>query len=215
MHPTPVVPERETWLLPHSTAHLRPGETLQGALPVRLDVLAPEGIPKRYRTAKPQAEEKSGFKGWQRIFLPVAFVMWLCALPAGLVEEGWSQTWRGIRRIFRGRVREGGWDSTAGWFVITTRTGPMDSLGHRHEKISLACTDQRLLLLSTPAWPEREAAQLLGELPRGGYGLRREPHPPRHKDRVDIAFPDGSWLALEVSREHVPWLTGLLSKDQG
>lgn len=45
MHPTPVVPERDAWLLAHSSALLRPGETLYGALPVRLDPLVPDRIP--------------------------------------------------------------------------------------------------------------------------------------------------------------------------
>ncbi|MFG2208980.1 hypothetical protein [Streptomyces sp. NPDC048638] len=217
MNPTLVVPDwdGDAWLVPHTTAHLRPGEALQGVLPVRLDVLAPESVPKRYRKPKPEVDTSSGFKGWQRIFLPWAYVTWLCSLPAGLLEDGAGKTWRGIRRIFRGRVWEGGWDSTAGWFVITARTGPMDDGGYTNDKIALACTDQRLLLLNKPTWHEREAAQLLGELPRGRFAVRREPHPPRHKQRVDLAFPDGSWLALEVSRTHeVPLLTALLSQDR-
>ncbi|MGP8302280.1 hypothetical protein ACTPOK_31035 [Streptomyces inhibens] len=211
MHPTPVVPERDAWLIAHGSGHLRPGETLYGALPVKLDPLVPDGIPKRCRRPKPAAREKARFKGWQRIFLPVGAVMWLCSVPAGLLEAGAHHTWRGVRRIFRGRVWEGGWDSVAGWFVITTRTGTPDVSHYANEQLALAFTDQRLLLLSRPSMPEREAAQLLGELPRGRYGLRREPHPARHTSRVDIAFPDGSWLALEADeRRQVPLLTGLL-----
>ncbi|MDT0460752.1 hypothetical protein RM550_34375 [Streptomyces sp. DSM 41527] len=212
MHPSPVVPERDVWLLAHSSAHLRPGEVLYGALPVKLDPLVPDRIPKRCRRPKPEAEEKARFKGWGRIFLPVSAVMWVCSLPAGLLERGAHHTWHGIRRIFRGRTWEGGWDSAAGWFVVTTRTGADDILGYDEYRLTLARTDQRLLLLSHPALPERDAAQLLGELPRGRFTLRPEPHPARHTYRVDIAFPDGSWLALEAAeREQVPQLSGLLS----
>ncbi|GES34736.1 hypothetical protein AB0G60_28375 [Streptomyces angustmyceticus] len=216
MHPTPVVPERDAWLLPHSSALLRPGETLYGALPVRLDPLVPDRIPRRRRRPKPEAEERERFKGWWRILLPVSFVMWVCALPAGLLERGAHHTWHGFRRLFRGRVWQGGWDSAAGWFVVTTRSGTDDSLGHDNDQLALAFTDQRLLLLSHPVLPEREAARLLGELPRGRFTLRPEPHPARHTHRVDLAFPDGSWLALEAAeREQVPQLTGLLSPVGG
>ncbi|MFJ9853071.1 hypothetical protein [Streptomyces sp. NPDC101150] len=218
MHPTPssapVVPERAAWLRTHTAGFLRPGEVLYGALPVTLDELAPERIPKRFRRAKPQAEAAARFTGWQRIFLPVAAVMYLAALPAGLVEEGGHRTWRGIRRLFRGRVWQGGWESAAGRFVITARTGPMDRAGHGHQRLALAFTDRRLLLLSRPSEPEREAAQLLGELPRGQYGPRREAHPARHRDRVDLAFADGSWVALAADeRAQVPLPAGLLSAD--
>ncbi|MEU8999237.1 hypothetical protein AB0C95_31175 [Streptomyces caniferus] len=212
MHPTPVVPERDAWLLAHSSALLRPGERLYGALPVRLDPLVPDRIPRRCRRAKREALERERFKGWWRILLPVSFVMWVCALPAGLLERGAHHTWHGIRRLFRGRVWEGGWDSAAGWFVVTTRTGTDDDRRHDNQRLALAFTDRRLLLLSHPALPEREAAQVLGELPRGRFTLRPEPHPARHTHRVDIAFPDGSWLALEATeREQVPQLSGLLS----
>ncbi|MFG2528920.1 hypothetical protein [Streptomyces sp. NPDC048516] len=212
MHPSPVVPERDAWLLAHGSALLRPGETLLGALPVRLDPLVPDRIPRRCRRPKPQAQERARFTGWGRIFLPVAAVMWVCSLPAGLLERGAHHTWYGLRRIFRGRVWEGGWDSAAGWFAVTTRTGTDDELRYDNHRLALAFTDQRLLLLSHPALPDREAARPLGELPRGRYALRREPHPARHTRRVDLAFPDGSWLALEAAeREQVPQLSGLLS----
>ncbi|WP_405746800.1 hypothetical protein OG422_27605 [Streptomyces sp. NBC_01525] len=216
MHPTPVTPERDGWLLTHSAPFLDPGETLRGALSVRLDPLAPDTVPQRYRRPKPAAEEKARFTGWQRIFLPVSFVMWLCSLPAGLLEVGARRTWRGIRRVFRGRVWAGGWDSAAGRFVIDARTGTADVAGYDNTHLALAVTDRRLLLLNEPTSPEREAAQLLGAVPHGTYGLRPEPHPQRHRARVDLAFADGSWLALEApDRRQVPWLGELLASGRG
>ncbi|GAA3184305.1 MULTISPECIES: hypothetical protein [Streptomyces] len=212
MHPTPLVPERDGWLVTHSAPFLGPGETLRGALPVRLDPLAPDTVPKGLRRPKPAAEEKARFTGWQRIFLPVSFVMWLVSLPAGLLEAGARRTGRGVRRIFRGRVWAGGWESAAGRFVVDARTGTAEVAGYDNTRLALAVTDRRLLLLNEPAFPEREAAQLLGAVPHGGYGLRREPHPQRHRGRVDLAFADGSWLALEVpDRRQVPWLRELLT----
>jgi prepilin-type processing-associated H-X9-DG protein len=198
MHPTPVVPKRDAWLITHTAGLLRPGEVLYGALSVKLDPLAPETIPKRHRRPKPEAEQKARFRGWERIFIPVAAVMWVCSIPGGLLEAGAHHTWRGLRRIFRGRVWEGGWESAAGWFAVTTRTGTSDIPGYDNERLALAFTDQRLLLLSDPAMPDQHAAELLGEVPRGQYALRREPPPPRHKGRADIAFADGSWLALKA-----------------
>ncbi|WP_399082673.1 hypothetical protein ACGH2B_01320 [Streptomyces sp. BBFR2] len=211
MHPTPLTPERDGWLRTHSAPFLEPGETLRGALPVRLDPLAPDTVPKRHRRPEAAAEKKARFTGWQRIFLPVSFVMWLCSLPAGLLEAGARRTWRGIRRIFRGRVWDGGWESAAGRFVIDARTGTADVAGYGNTRLALAVTDRRLLLLSEPAEPEREAARLLGTVPYGGYGPRADPHPRRHRARVDLAFTDGSWLALEVpDRRQVTWLGELL-----
>ncbi|MYU52764.1 MULTISPECIES: hypothetical protein [Streptomyces] len=215
MHPTPAVPQRDAWLLTHTAGLLRPGETLLGALSVRLDQLVPDTIPKRCRRPKPAAEGKARFTGWGRIFLPVAAVMWVCSVPAGLLEAGARQTWRGLRRIFRGPVWEGGWDSAAGWFVVATRTGTSDIANYYNEQLALAFTDQRLLLLSNPAEPDRRAAELFGEVPRGQFTRRREPPPPRHKGRADIAFTDGSWLALASDdRREGALLAGLLAPEQ-
>ncbi|WP_328387167.1 hypothetical protein OHS81_26580 [Streptomyces sp. NBC_00400] len=72
--------------------------------------------------------------------------------------------------------------------------------------------DAWLLAHSSALLRPGEAAQLLGELPRGRFTLRTEPHPARHTRRVDLSFPDGSWLAPEAAeREQVPQLSGLLS----
>ncbi|MFF8367759.1 hypothetical protein ACF05W_02845 [Streptomyces lydicus] len=211
MHPSPVVPEQDTWLVTHCAGLLRPGEVVRGALCVRLDPLAPDTPPERYRRPKPAAEEAARFAGWGRLLLPVAAVMYVVSAPARLLERGAHHTWRGIRRLFRGPVWEGGWDSAAGWFISTTRAGANDVAGHRNEQLALVFTDQRLLLLSRPGQPEREAAQLLGEVPAGRFARRGTPPPARHPRRADIAFPDGSWLALEPDdRRQGPLLRELL-----
>ncbi|MDC7339330.1 hypothetical protein PQR15_26045 [Streptomyces lydicus] len=177
MHPSPVVPEQDAWLVTHSAGLLRPGEVVRGALCVRLDPLAPDTPPERYRRPKPAADGDR-FEGWGKLLLPVAAVMYVVSAPARLLERGAHHTWRGIRRLFRGPVWDGGWDSAAGWFVITTRAGAGDVAGHRNEQLALVFTDQRLLLLSRPGQPEREAAQLLGEVPAGRFARRRTPPRP-------------------------------------
>jgi hypothetical protein len=194
------VPHLDPWLAEHGTRCLWSGESLQGAFPMELDVLVPETLPKQYRRAKPEANEEARLKGGWRLLNPLVGIMWLVSIPAGLVEWAGTGTWRGFRRLFRGQTWSGGWESTAGRFICAVRTGPMNITGYDNKKFALVLTDRRLLLMNIPTHPEREAAQLLTELPRGQFGRRREPHPRRHGSRVDIAFPDSSWVALHAER---------------
>ncbi|UNO39647.1 hypothetical protein [Streptomyces sp. MST-110588] len=207
------MPAGREWLVGHASVYLRAGEVLRGAFPVRFDPLVPERVPKAYRRPVPQAAGDSGrSKGCSAWLLwPVKAVAAAISLPAGLLEEGGSRTWRGIRRAFRGPVWQGGWESAAGRFVIAGRTGGVEGTGYDNDALVLVFTDQRLLLLNEPGSPERVAAQLLGEWWRGQFAERREGHPARHRYRVDVAFPDGSWVALSADeRDHVPRISGLL-----
>ncbi|GAA1349750.1 hypothetical protein [Streptomyces beijiangensis] len=200
-HPYPERLQQEgAQLAEHSRGFLLPGESLVAAFGMRLDQFVPEVLPRRYRTPKPEADAAARLKGGWRLLNPVIWVMYVVSVPAGLGEAACSGTWRGIRRLFRGKVWHGGWESGAGHFVRAVRTGPSYSSGHGHKSYVLTVTDRRLLLLTTSSTVLPRPAQLLGELPRGQFARRRASHPPRHKDRVDIAFTDGSWVALEAER---------------
>ncbi|WP_329121282.1 hypothetical protein [Streptomyces sp. NBC_01465] len=204
---------RDATVIEQRRAYLWPGETLMGEFPMLLDVLVPDRPPRRYRTEKPGAPKKPRPKGFWVLY-PVYWVMWLGAVPAGLLEMSVEGTWRGFRRIFRGQVWSGGWESGAGHFIRAVRAGSplVDGYGHTHYTLTL--TDRRLLLTDQPSTMGDNPApvQLLAEIPRGHFARRREPHPRRHTDRVDIAFPDGSWVALEAGRgqpvEHIASLLG-------
>ncbi|MFF4505494.1 hypothetical protein [Streptomyces sp. NPDC001401] len=160
------------------------GEQLYRAFAAGLDPLAPERIPRRCRP--PQARGAIAV-----LAAPVEAL-------ANKLEE-WLFRGFGIRRLVRGRVWQGGWDSDAGRFVIAVRAG--DRRGeYENNRFLLTFTDRRVLLLSAPGLSEREPPELFGEYPRHVLALRSEPHPARHRNRVDLAFPDGSWVALAIGR---------------
>ncbi|MER6421695.1 hypothetical protein [Streptomyces sp. NPDC001137] len=129
----------------------------------------------------------------------------LMAPVEALADKLLEWMWRGfgIRRLVRGRVWQGGWQSDAGRFVIAVRAAGGRGL-YENDSFLLTFTDRRVLLLSSPRSPERETPELLAEYPRQVLALRSEPHPARHRNRLDVAFPDGSWVALAVgSRDQV------------
>ncbi|NLU70220.1 hypothetical protein [Streptomyces sp. HNM0574] len=135
----------------------------------------------------------------------MSFLLSPVVVTLGRFED---RLWRGfgMRRLFRGRVWQGGWESDAGRFIVAVRgRGECDSA-------LLALTDRRMLVLDSPYAPELEEPRARGEFPRGSYGPRPEPHPARHRDRVDIAFADGSWLAVAlVERAQAPELERCLA----
>jgi hypothetical protein len=192
----------------YSRGFLRPGETLTGVFAMGLDGLVRGRLPRRYRAGRTDGDGKGGESGFWRVLAPLG---WVFGLPGYLLESAAGGTCRGIWRLFRGKVWSGGWKSGAGQFVRTVRNGPSYDADCDNDRYLLAFTDRRLLLLTEPSALVSRPPQLLAELPRGQFALRREPHPPRHKDRVDVAFPDGSWVALDARhRGHVEQIAYLL-----
>lgn len=198
----------------HVATLLLPGEKPLGSFKASLDPLTPIAVPRRHRPRRekrPKGEDRS-FRGIGSVLVPLywiaaglSFLISPVVITVGRLED-WMWRGFGIRRLFRGRVWQGGWESDAGRFIIAVR-GRGES-----ESCLLAATDRRMLILERPYSPELEEAKLRGEFARGTYGLRSEPHPARHKDRVDIAFADGSWLAVDIAdRAQVPELERYLS----
>lgn len=170
------------------------GEQLQRAYRAGLDPLAPERVPRRHR---PRRSRQDGF------FAAVAVLVTPVQELADKLQE-WMWRGFGVRRLVRGRVWQGGWQSDAGRFVIAVRAADGRGL-YENNSFLLTFTDRRVLLLNSPLSPERETPELLAEYPRKVLALRSEPHPARHRNRVDVAFPDGSWVALSLGkRDEVP-----------
>jgi hypothetical protein len=192
--------------LEYAARCLASGEQLHRVFSAGLDPLAPERIPRRHRPPRARSgTEDRSFRGLRVLLLPI---YWIAAAGAVLTYpleklEDWFWRGFGIRRLVRGRVWQGGWQSDAGRFVIAVRAG--DRRGSfENDNFLLTFTDHRVLLLSKPLSPERETPKLYGEFPRHVLALRSEPHPARHRNRVDLAFPDGSWVALAIgSRDEV------------
>lgn len=198
----------------HAARLLPRGERLLGSFKANLDPLAPIAVPRRHRPERerrPKGEDRS-FSGLGVVLVPlywvvsaVSFLVSPVVITLGRFED-WFWRGFGIRRLLRGRVWEGGWTSEAGRFVIAVR-GRGES-----GSFLLALTERRMLLLDRPYSPDLEEARLRADFARGSYRLRGERHPARHKDRVDIAFADGSWLALDLpERTQVAELKGYLA----
>lgn len=206
--------------------HLRPGERLVGVFAAALDPLLPLYFYK--------AATKHGI-----IWAPVRLlgaVLWgfllgivMAFVPEGLVRffssgytrrrsYGLSLTrrlYRTIRRPLHGGSWSGGKESMAGRVWQAVRTTPRKSLRLDHSRFTLVLTDQRMLVLSRETgYPSPETsyqAQLLNELPLGTFGLRREVPNSWFTYRLDLAFADGSWIALDMERKDtVPQLSALL-----
>ncbi|MEV6942456.1 hypothetical protein AB0N07_10705 [Streptomyces sp. NPDC051172] len=184
--------ERDVRRQEYAARCLPSGERLQRAYLAGLDPLAPERVPRRHRP--PRA--RGGL---------LAAVGVLATPVQELADKLHEWMWRGfgVWRLVRGRVWQGGWQSDAGRFVIAVRAADGRGL-YENDSFLLTFTDRRVLLLSSALSPEREAPELLAEYPRQALALRSEPHPARHRNRVDLAFPDGSWVALAIgSRDQV------------
>lgn len=182
------------------------GEQLYDVFSAGLDPLAPEDIPRRHRPrrAPGSGTEDRSFRGLRVLLLPFYWFAAAAALLTYPLEkmEDWFWGGFGIRRLVRGRVWQGGWESDAGRFVIAVRAGYGRGT-FNNDSFLLTFTDRRVLLVSSSLSPERETPKVYGEYPRLVLSLRREPHPARHRNRVDVAFPDGSWVALAVGKHEV------------
>ncbi|MFF4800066.1 hypothetical protein ACFY1U_16920 [Streptomyces sp. NPDC001351] len=179
------------------------GEQLHRAFSAGLDPLAPERVPRRHRPPRPPGHgtEDRSFRGLGVLLLPLYWIAAAGAVLMAPVEKVEDWFWRGFGmwRLVRGRVWQGGWESDAGRFVIAVRSG--DRRGsYENDRFLLTFTDRRVLLLSSSSSREHETPELFAEYPRHVVRLRSEPHPARHRNRVDLAFPDGSWVALAIGR---------------
>lgn len=96
--------------------------------------------------------------------------------------------WREARRIFHGRCRSGGWDSEAGRFALTV---------FRHHWLRRRSRQGTLRLVPAP-----EGVLLQPSVDAEAHffacTLREKAPPHRQRRRLDLEFPDGSWLALEL-----------------
>lgn len=176
---------------------------LSGFILADLDEYGPRRVPRRYRRRffqdephRAPAPRRTGPVGK---FFDALMLLW--SVPAGLggaIAAGIVfGPFRLIARLVHGPAWQGGWDSEAGRFLLRVRAG-RSGRSFRNTSCLLAFAPGGLLVLDRPLLPEDQRPFLLAELQHGDYSLRREAHPARHEKRVDIAFSDGSWLALDL-----------------
>jgi hypothetical protein len=94
---------------------------------------------------------------------------------------------RGIGRWAHGPAWSGGWDSDAGRFALAVQRTHWLRRGSRRTDLRLALAPDGVVLF--PGASEQYAVRC---------GPRPQPAPRRHLRRVDLAFPDGSWIALRL-----------------
>jgi hypothetical protein len=172
-----------------------------GVFRVQLDTFTPSKVPRRLRSWLRENEpHRASNPGAANVI--TSNLLGLLNLPARMLFgllKGIFSPFYGLAWLVHGKAWEGGWESGAGQFMMRVLAG-RKSEDFDNKRCLLALTSQRLLALDDPISPETYDPFLLAELPRGAFSLRREPHPARQKTRVDIAFSDGSWLALDTGR---------------
>ncbi|MFI2190935.1 hypothetical protein [Streptomyces sioyaensis] len=194
--------------------HLRPGETLIGVFPGALDPLLPLSFHQdvvggpNSTTSAPRSIFLSFLWGLWRGFWVAILPRWAAELifPSIMRRQTYGMrmdraAYRAMRRPLHGGAWSGGDNSTARHFWKAVRTTPGEQNKADHDLFTLVLTDQRMLLLSRhQAYQREQAYQALAllELPRGTYGLRRDAPGSWFTDRLDLAFGDGSWIALNM-----------------
>ncbi|WP_033821674.1 hypothetical protein [Kitasatospora sp. MBT63] len=209
------VPAGHPALQQTAAPHLHPGEALAGVFPVRLDPLLPLYFSREIATheiawAPARVAVRALRRFWRGLwtyFLP----RWLVEIfipdlmyrrPYGLRLE--RRLYRALRRPLHGGSWSGGRESLAGRLWTAVRTTPGEKFRADHDLFTLLLTDRRLLVLSRKWTFERhEAYQAvpLFELPVGSFALRGKVPGSWFTFRADLAFSDGSWIALDLDRE--------------
>lgn len=126
------------------------------------------------------------------------------ALPEDPVEalaalfEPLRKAFRLLARIVVGPGVRGGWGSEAGCFLLAAHEPywVRDALRWEEVEILLALDADGGLSLRTP-WQEDEDCVRFTPT-----GARTTPRPRRRRRRVDIAFGDGSWVAVRTLTPH-------------
>ncbi|MER0478476.1 hypothetical protein ABR737_09010 [Streptomyces sp. Edi2] len=208
-HAQPQTPPKQPSLSEEAAPHLRPGERLTGTFLLQVDDLLPPRLPKKHRPGVRRGIDLRAPIRWAVGATPLPWLIpdswkrlqWLVEGDdfSDHVERGWSRFYRSLRRPFHGRSWGGGYRSMAGSLLIAVRNA-YDSDGENDDFL-LVVTTERLLALSEPMTLSRHLpARLLAEFPREAFVQRQRPHPPRQEFRADVAFGDGSWIALKTSR---------------
>ncbi|MBW5482758.1 hypothetical protein [Streptomyces bambusae] len=115
------------------------------------------------------------------------------AAAADAVDRAPDMLDEAAARLVHGPGMEGGWQSTAGDYVIR-RAGTRGWSGD-----VLVVTDRRWFAVrdASPLWQSAKEFRLYWEAPRTAVtALRAQPKGVLQKGRMDLWFADGSWVAL-------------------
>ncbi|MFJ5708565.1 hypothetical protein [Streptomyces sp. NPDC093105] len=124
----------------------------------------------------------------------------LLALPEGPVEaasalvEPAQKVWRLLVRLWAGPGMRGGWESDAGRLLLAVHGAywTRDALRADEANCYVRVTDDGVVAVRAK-WLDVEE-----EFGRVHAGVRRTPRLRALRRRVDIGFPDGSWLTVRT-----------------
>ncbi|MGY0490367.1 hypothetical protein [Streptomyces sp. WG-D5] len=180
--------------------HLQPGEHLIAVCECELAPGVPD-MPVQLRRPPRESDLERRIKSRlpgavQRFLQPSA------PQPASRVErtmEGAEQAVdNGLARAAHGEGLQGGWESQAGQFLVRHCTA-----AHLPSpRLAVAFTDRRVLALADRAkpWQLKRAYEPQWEAPRSAVaGVRANPRGITQRGRLELAFADGSWIALVAS----------------
>ncbi|MFJ9088342.1 hypothetical protein ACIRL3_38625 [Streptomyces sp. NPDC102384] len=181
--------------------HLQPGEELIAACECDL---AP-GMPSRplwLRTPPPRESDlerriKSRLPGPVQNFLRQSEPK-----PMGRFGNAMESSERaiddGLLRAAHGKALHGGWEGRAGQFLVTHYSAAYVPA----VTLMLAVTDRRVLVLADRAklWQFKRVYAHQWETPRAAVAeIRATPKGLVQRGRFELAFADGSWIALTAS----------------
>jgi hypothetical protein len=96
---------------------------------------------------------------------------------------------------FQGKLMAGDWRSSAGQFIIMM-TAADRMKGYTDSDFPLVFTDRRVLVYVEPLNAASRPYFLVASFPRGQIAVRAAESRKPDRTRVDLAFPDGSWVAV-------------------
>ncbi|MGW2344694.1 hypothetical protein [Streptomyces sp. NPDC001661] len=185
----------------HVEPRLRPGEELIAACPCELAPGMPDP-PLWLRRPPPRETDlerriKSRLPGPVRNFLRPSEPKPMGRFERAMETPEWAID-NALMRAAHGKALHGGWDGRAGQFLVTHYSAAYVPAA----TLLLAVTDRRVLALADRArlWQFKRVYEPLWEAPRASVAeIRANPKGLVQRGRFELAFTDGSWIALVAS----------------
>lgn len=112
----------------------------------------------------------------------------------GALLEPLRKAWRVVVRLWAGPGMRGGWESDAGRLVVAVHGAYWTRDALRTDEADYRLRVAGSTVTARAGWvPEDEAAST------AHAGVRATPWPRALRKRVDVGFPDGSWLTVRMT----------------
>ena len=161
--------------------------------------LAPYGRRPSVRRLK-RNSVRGGRSRWKAV-ASVFLARFVLALPDepleafGALFEPLEKLLRLVRRVVAGPGMRGGWDSDAGRLALAGHVAYWERDAMRTDEVDLVLVVTSGTVTVRTHWQAEDQA-----VSRRHAGVRATPWFRRRRRRVDLVFPDGSWLTLRASQ---------------